>query len=180
MTLLSFGAWFSRRYPLAVMATAASAIFGWPFAGALGIPIAYDIVVRQKRFFYFIKWTTIAAALTLLPLVLIDSYYYGKLVIAPLNIVTYNVFSEHGPDIYGVEPFSFYFINSFLNFNFVFIVALISLPLAVITGLLQTHPRQSIPSWLALSAMFIWFLIFFTRPHKEERFLFPIYPLICL
>ena len=31
----------------------------------------------------------------------IDSYYYGKLVIAPLNIVLYNVFTPHGPDLYG-------------------------------------------------------------------------------
>lgn len=28
--------------------------------------------------------------------------------------------------------------------------------------------------------MYLWMLVFFTRPHKEERFLFPIYPLICL
>ena len=35
------------------------------------------------------------------PLVWIDSRYYGGLVITPLNIVLYNVFSEHGPDIYG-------------------------------------------------------------------------------
>lgn len=31
----------------------------------------------------------------------IDQYFYGKLVIAPLNIVIYNVFTEHGPDLYG-------------------------------------------------------------------------------
>lgn len=36
------------------------------------------------------------------------------------------------------------------------------------------------PYWLTLSPMYLWMLIFFTRPHKEERFLFPIYPLICL
>lgn len=30
-----------------------------------------------------------------------DSYYYGKLVVAPLNIVLYNVFTSHGPDLYG-------------------------------------------------------------------------------
>ena len=36
-----------------------------------------------------------------LPLVQIDQYYYGKLVVAPLNIVLYNVFTEHGPDLYG-------------------------------------------------------------------------------
>lgn len=31
----------------------------------------------------------------------VDSYYYGKLVVAPLNIVLYNVFTPHGPDLYG-------------------------------------------------------------------------------
>ena len=36
-----------------------------------------------------------------LPLVQIDQYYYGKMVVAPLNIVLYNVFTEHGPDLYG-------------------------------------------------------------------------------
>lgn len=36
-----------------------------------------------------------------MPLVVVDSYYYGKLVVAPLNIVLYNVFTSHGPDLYG-------------------------------------------------------------------------------
>lgn len=36
------------------------------------------------------------------------------------------------------------------------------------------------PYWLTLAPMYIWFLIFFIQPHKEERFLFPVYPLICL
>lgn len=35
------------------------------------------------------------------PVVVVDSYYYGKLVIAPLNIILYNVFTPHGPDLYG-------------------------------------------------------------------------------
>ena len=28
--------------------------------------------------------------------------------------------------------------------------------------------------------LFLWLLIFWTQPHKEERFLFPVYPLIAL
>ena len=35
------------------------------------------------------------------PLVLIDSIYYGKFVLAPLNILVYNVFGKGGPDLYG-------------------------------------------------------------------------------
>ena len=38
----------------------------------------------------------------------IDSHYYGGVVIAPLNIVLYNVFSEHGPDIYGNSSVLFF------------------------------------------------------------------------
>lgn len=56
----------------------------------------------------------------------IDSMYFGKLSIAPLNIVLYNVFTSHGANLYGTEPLSFYLINGFLNFNFVFIGALVA------------------------------------------------------
>ena len=39
-------------------------------------------------------------------MVQVDSHYYGGLVIAPLNIVLYNVFSEHGPEIYGTPVYT--------------------------------------------------------------------------
>jgi len=61
-----------------------------------------------------------------LPMVKIDSSYFGCLVVAPFNIVYYNVFTSHGPDLYGTEPFHFYFVNLFLNFNLVFVAALIT------------------------------------------------------
>ena len=31
----------------------------------------------------------------------IDSFFYGKTVIAPLGIVLYNVFGKGGPSLYG-------------------------------------------------------------------------------
>ncbi len=34
--------------------------------------------------------------------------------------------------------------------------------------------------WICLSAMLLWFTVFFLQSHKEERFIFPAYPLICL
>lgn len=37
--------------------------------------------------------------------------------------------------------------------------------------------RQSL---VTIASCFIWFLVFFAQAHKEERFLFPAYPLICL
>lgn len=67
-----------------------------------------------------------------MPLILVDSYYYGRLVIAPLNAVLYNVFNSHGgPELYGVEGFAYYFINLTLNFNLVLVASLFSVPMLV-------------------------------------------------
>lgn len=59
-------------------------------------------------------------------MVKLDSSYFGRLVVAPFNIVYYNVFTSHGPNLYGTEPFHFYFVNMFLNFNLVFVAALLT------------------------------------------------------
>nr|CAD7442255.1 unnamed protein product [Timema bartmani] len=144
MCLLSIGAWYQRRYELAIFTTALSTYLSWPFAALLGVPIALDMLVRRKQFSKFFQWGAISTAVILLPMVLIDSSYYNRFVVAPFNILYYNVFTSHGPNLYGTEPWTFYFINGFLNFNFVFVAAL-------------------------LTPVFL-----------EERFLFPIYPMICL
>ncbi|CAG5130362.1 unnamed protein product [Candidula unifasciata] len=179
LTMVAYGAWLTGDAHVAVMAIAASAILGWPFAAALGIPIAYDLLVQQKKVMFFLKWCTISVIVFLVPMVLIDMHFYGKLVIAPLNIVLYNVISGHGPELYGVEPLSFYLINGFLNFNFAYILALGSLPfLLFCSWFLKKSPKSNV--WLSLAPMYIWIVIFFTRPHKEERFLFPIYPFFAL
>ncbi|XP_062844640.1 alpha-1,2-mannosyltransferase ALG9 [Trichomycterus rosablanca] len=182
-TVVAMTGWFQGQPSLAILGVAAGAIVGWPFSALLGFPIAYDFLLIKKNWKSFILWTLVALVLFLVPVVVVDSYYYGKLVIAPLNIILYNMFTPHGPDLYGTEPWHYYFINSFLNFNIVFVLALFSLPLtALMEGLLQRFNVQNLgrPYWLTLSPMYLWMLVFFTRPHKEERFLFPIYPLICL
>ncbi|XP_021093559.1 alpha-1,2-mannosyltransferase ALG9 isoform X10 [Heterocephalus glaber] len=83
----------------------------------------------------------------------------------------------------GTEPWYFYLINGFLNFNVAFALALLVLPLtSLMEYLLQRFHVQNLghPYWLTLAPMYVWFIIFFIQPHKEERFLFPVYPLICL
>ncbi|XP_015748741.1 PREDICTED: alpha-1,2-mannosyltransferase ALG9-like [Acropora digitifera] len=186
MVLLSYGGWFAGNNAVAVMATAAGALIGWPFSAILGLPIAWDILVRQRRIIYFLELCVVSLILFLGPLIYIDSFYYGKTVVAPLNIVLYNVFGKGGPSLYGVEPWTFYFLNGALNFNVAFPLALLSLPACVFVRLLNIQtplkkfPSSVLPVWLTLSGMYIWVLIFFTRPHKEERFLFPIYPFFCL
>ena len=81
-----------------------------------------DIVIFRRQLRLFLDWSVASA----LRQVLCDSHYYGKPVLASLNIVLYNVFTPHGPDLYGTEPAQFYLLNGFLNFNLVFLLALVA------------------------------------------------------
>jgi alpha-1,2-mannosyltransferase len=115
---------------VAIFAVAVGSLVGWPFSAVLGIPIALDVVLYKRRPLFFIWWSLVSLVIVSVPLVAIDSVYYGRPVLAPLNIVLYNVFGKGGPNLYGVEPLSYYLINGVLNFNVVFILALLA-PLAV-------------------------------------------------
>ncbi|XP_075236016.1 alpha-1,2-mannosyltransferase Alg9 [Lycorma delicatula] len=183
MTLISMGAWFQRKYELAVFATALSTFLSWPFVALIGVPIAIDMLFRRNDWLKFIQWSIISCIAILLPMVRIDSLYYGKLVIAPYNIVMYNIFTSHGPNLYGTESWTYYLFNGFLNFNFIFLFALITPFALVLVKLLVPFKARNpgcLPYWLSLAPLYLWLLVFFLQPHKEERFLFPVYPLICL
>lgn len=183
MTMLSIGAWYHRKYELAVFITAISTFLSWPFAALIGAPIAIDMLLFRKEVGKFIKWCLLSCCIILLPMVRIDSLYFGKLVIAPWNLLIYNVFSGKGPDLYGVEPWYFYLLNGFLNFNFIFVAALLT-PLALLTvnKIVPVNARNPacLPYSLSILPLYLWFGVFILQSHKEERFLFPIYPLICL
>ncbi|XP_067421444.1 alpha-1,2-mannosyltransferase ALG9 isoform X5 [Emydura macquarii macquarii] len=128
-TMVAMTGWYMDKTSIAVLGVAAGTIVGWPFSAALGLPIAFDLLIIKQRWKSFLNWCLVVLILFLVPVVVVDSYYYGKLVITPLNIILYNVFTPHGPDLYGTEPWSFYLINGFLNFNVAFALALLALPL---------------------------------------------------
>lgn len=117
----SLAAWWQMRYALAVILMAIASLLGWPFAGLLGVPIAIDMLFRQQLKSTFLIWVTISAISIGVPILLIDSHFFGKWTFAPLNIVLYNIFTSHGPNIYGTEPFNYYLFNGFLNFNIIWV-----------------------------------------------------------
>jgi len=185
LTLLAVGAWFRQDYKIAIFCTALSTILSWPFTALLGLPIAVDLLLVRGQWRVFVVWSVASAFVILGPVLVCDSFYYGKPVFASLNIVMYNVFTEHGPDLYGTEPASFYLLNGLINFNIMFPAALVSLPFIFVAsvvcglGVLPTRGRH-LHIVLAQSGLYLWLAVFWTRPHKEERFLFPVYPLILL
>ncbi|XP_030374057.1 alpha-1,2-mannosyltransferase ALG9 [Scaptodrosophila lebanonensis] len=179
----ALAAWWRQRYSLAIFLTAISALLGWPFAALIGVPLALEMLLRQRDWRTFAQWTLISAVTIALPMIAIDTSYFGKLTFAPLNIVWYNVFTSHGPNIFGTEPVSYYIINGFLNFNIIWLLAL-QLPLMLIMDSLivpaKSKSTLNFPHYISLAPLYIWLIVFFVQPHKEERFLFPVYPLISL
>lgn len=110
----------------------------------------------------------------------------------PWNIVQYNIFGGEGrgPDLYGTEPWYFYIQNLLLNFNILLPLALLSLPALGIThtldyrrfGLIRHQPDETSPYTLValrLAPFYIWTAVLTLQPHKEERFMYPAYPLLC-
>lgn len=184
------------------------AIIGWPFAAALIAPfilediyMAYRAKDRSAAFRYADGISRCLAVLVSEYLLLImiiaisdltqalqasvDTFFYHKFVIMPWRIVAYNIFSGsgRGPNIFGTEPWHFYLRNLSLNFNVWFLLAIIAAPLIEAdfrlrnrTSIQQNHIR----SLVFVSPFYFWLVIFSVQPHKEERFMYPIYPFLCL
>ncbi|KAJ3291486.1 mannosyltransferase [Rhizoclosmatium sp. JEL0117] len=179
-----------------VFYTAASVLVGWPFSGAVAIPFLIEDLLldstsspsRLSRFIAAVKAGVTAIVAFLVPTVLIDRIMYGFWSIVPLNIVLYNVLNSgdgKGPDIFGTEPWYFYLLNGFLNFNVVFLAALAAIPCVLLNyvttpSTVYVSPTTSLTKTLSRQTPFLlWLAIFSAQPHKEERFLFVVYPILC-
>ncbi|SNX87780.1 related to ALG9 - mannosyltransferase [Melanopsichium pennsylvanicum] len=205
-----------ERLIVATLSFAAGALLGWPFAILLALPFvleqlffrADDIVAKGKSSHWTVaRWSTAISAAVLsaffaLPILAVDTLAYGKLSFVPLNTVLYNLFSQGrgaGPELYGTEPFTFYFSNLFLNFNIFFLLALLSLPLLLVSARLDPrrfqrpapeakkgHASTANPSslfslaLLRIAPFYMWFIVLCVQAHKEERFMYPAYTLLCM
>lgn len=179
----ALASWWNRQYKASIFFVAIAALLGWPFAGLVGLPIAFDILLRLRKIRLFFTWSFVSAVVCLLPMLVIDSIYFGKLTLASLNIVLYNVFSTRGPDLYGTEPWTFYMLNGLLNFNIMWPLALCT-PMMLALGWwrVPTHSNLSmmLTDYVSISPFYIWLCVFLVQPHKEERFLYPVYFTVAL
>ncbi|KAI5919838.1 Alg9-like mannosyltransferase [Camillea tinctor] len=171
---------------------AVGGILGWPFASALCAPFMVEeaifAVLGDREQFFQATLRVVRGVTAGLILVAgdtaINTFFYRKLETVPWNIVKYNIFSSTGgPNLYGTEPWTFYFRNLAINFNIWFVLALISLPLFLIQKAVSSkhHGFQSgLRTLVFLAPFYMWLGIFTSQPHKEERFMYPAYPFIAL
>ncbi|RKF55300.1 Alpha-1,2-mannosyltransferase alg9 [Golovinomyces cichoracearum] len=194
-TMLGTAAFMDKRQevkiPRGITWFSVGGIIGWPFSLVLSFPfllheISWAARSRGNAFtqtFWRLKRGISASVLILLFEILVSGIFYRRLAIVPLNIVLYNVISGPGPNIYGTEPWHFYFRNLLLNFNIWFVLAIISLPLHLFPKLrpyVKQPKKGDIRSITLLSPFYLWLLIFSLQPHKEERFMYPLFPFLAL
>lgn len=179
--MLAFAHWFRGNHAGVIFWMGVSSLLGWPFSVLLGIPMVFDILYNSG-FFKPLLWAILSAAACLIPSVLVDYFFYRKWLIAPVNIAIYNSSSTHGANLYGVEPWTYYVNNLFLNYNLVFFFSLLTFPLSALFAVVgeERAKRVARSTLLHGSSMMIWLALMFKMPHKEERFLFIIYPHMAL
>mmetsp|Transcript_16061 Transcript_16061/g.26944 ORF Transcript_16061/g.26944 Transcript_16061/m.26944 type:complete len:446 (+) Transcript_16061:744-2081(+) len=120
--------------------------------------------------------------LTVLCVLAVDSALYGQLTFPPLNIALYNALHGSGDELYGVEPTSYYLKNLLLMVGLVAAPIAAASPAALMARLLLLGGRGAHIEGKVLTicvAMYVWVLLLMSRPHKEERFMYPVYPLMC-
>ncbi|KAH9259345.1 hypothetical protein BASA81_002388 [Batrachochytrium salamandrivorans] len=168
--------WMRNRPQAALLVGSFSVLVSWPFAALPYIPIGLEVLFDKEAGGVRVIVQIVILALVLFALLpgVVDSYFYGKPTFAALQMVLYNALgaSGGGAHLYGVEPWTFYFKNLFLNFNLVLPVSLAATCMLPVLG--NTHVRvyHSLGFLLA-------FGLFQSMPHKEERFLFQLYPTLC-
>jgi alpha-1,2-mannosyltransferase len=142
----------------------------------LALPFGLTLLVRGAGIGTLVAATLATSLVLLVPSFLFDSWCYGRLV---LNIVSYNVLSAAtgGADLYGTEPWWFYVANLLLNFNLVFLLAL-AFPMAVLLS--SRRLASQLHLLVEMSPLFVWLVAMSLQPHKEERFMFCIYPLFAV
>ena len=171
-----------------VVAVSATLATGWPFGALVLTPLGLRVLYKEWKYqggmvalWNIFMWTVVVTLLVQTIVLWIDGYYYHDdpalwwrhPISATINIFHYNAVGNRD-SLYGIEPLSFYLKNLLLNLNF---VAPLGAGALVVYGFSQ---RVQWDVWTTLAPLVPWLLVTFPRPHKEERFLFPLYPLWCL
>ena len=81
-------------------------IAGWPFVGLVFVPMGLELAT-SRPLLDLVGKAVAAVVAVVVPCFVIDRYFYGRAVLAPLNLVVYNVFGGtgdgQGSHLYGAS-----------------------------------------------------------------------------
>ncbi|VFQ64338.1 unnamed protein product [Cuscuta campestris] len=170
---LSSALFLFEKPAMSVAVAATGVILGWPFSILAFLPITiYSLIVRfRQAFLSGIITSIVVMALS----VIVDQFYYKTWTSSVVNLLLYNVLGGGESHLYGTEGPLFYLKNCFNNFNIGFVLALIFIGIFPFA-----KKKYNLELLVVVSPVYIWLAFMSLQPHKEERFLYPIYPLICI
>lgn len=174
--MLAAAAFVTQRYrTFVVICVTATLTTGWPFGAVSVVPVACAVLYYERqRLGSLILWTIGVTVVVQTVVSVIDYEAYGGWTFATWNIFVYNA-GQSNDTLYGTEPLSYYIKNLLLQWNLVAVLGLMAMPVLLVVN----RKAVTLQQWAILSCLPAWLLITFPRPHKEERFLYPIYPVLC-
>jgi len=187
LVMLSAAAWLSGG-PLECIAWGCVAVLltGWPYVGMVFLPMGLHILHGAARDRGALGAARLAVSVVLLAAsaalvaALVDRHYYGAWTFPSLNALRYNA-SGSGDNLYGVEPAGYYVRNLFLTMGLAWPLGCVA-PVLLLRACLQEqqarHAARTARSAVLAASALVWLALLFSRPHKEERFMYPIYPLL--
>ncbi|KAK9512904.1 hypothetical protein O3M35_001215 [Rhynocoris fuscipes] len=164
VTMLSLSAWYHRNYELAIFLSVISSFLSFTFAGLLRVPMILDFLLFSQKVDKAKKTWVVIGTIT-------------------LDTMAYYFFSKEALHSISQEPwYFFYFYYGFLNFNFIFQLAL-STPIALILvdKKISANARNParIPYLLSILPLYLCLTVYHFQ-QQEKTFILPVYPLICL
>ncbi|KAK9846490.1 hypothetical protein WJX81_005211 [Elliptochloris bilobata] len=161
-----------------IVAGAAGLVWGWPVAGVSFLPYAVYVLLAAPLG-RALGTAAAALAFTAGPLVITDRVFYGRWTVSLLNFLRYNVGGGGNSALYGTEGAGFYLRSGALALNLALPLAAAA-PLALLFRRGHGRPGGRARMAVALAPVPLWLAAISALPHKEERFLYVVYPLVCL
>jgi len=178
-TVATAGVLLGNRNALVIASCAASVILGWSVTAIAAVPYAVW-VLATGNFGKSLSVAVVSAGSMLLGTFVFDSYFYGKYALSLYSFLSYNVFGSGDSALYGVENSTYYFRNGLNTLNVLLPLSLVA-PLLLVLRLCFSNSKRAAGNFFAAcSPQWLWILAITLLPHKEERFLYVVYPQIIL
>jgi alpha-1,2-mannosyltransferase len=147
---------------------------GWPFPVLALAPVVLHIALFGAGLAVCVRDALLFTAAVALPVAAVDRVYYGFWTSPSVNTVLYNMVGQSSV-LYGVEPWTYYLFNSLLNLNLAVVLCLLAPAVLAATRAWRAPEGRRV--LVLAAALALWMALMLSNPHKEERFLFVVYPL---